>query len=110
MCVFRRLKWHSHDAWTGTSCESRDCLRRLANEKRQLVKYENRGWKEMKFDVDDELLEARSVSDKRCWNVLLDVNNIPDGKRNEKEEEEEKVRFALGQYCIVFLKTHDDGL
>jgi hypothetical protein len=63
----------------------------------------------VKFDVDDELLEARSVGDKRCWNVLLDVNSIPDGKRNAKEEEE-KVRFALGQHCIVFLKTYDDGL
>ena len=47
------------------------------------------------------LLEVRSVGDKRCWNVLLDVNNIPDGKRNAKEEEE-KVRFALGQYCMCF--------
>jgi hypothetical protein len=79
MCVFRRLKWHSHNAWTRTPCESRDCLRRPANEKRQLVKYENRGWKEVKFDVDDELLEARSV-------VLVRVRIVADASDDKARE------------------------
>jgi len=84
MCVLRQLTGYS-----------------APDERAQLAKYESRGWKEVEFDIDDELLEARSVGDSRCWNMLLDVKSIPSGKEKEKEE---CVRFALGESCVVMLK------
>lgn len=104
MCVLRQLRWHSHDAWSSNACFDPECIRGCDDERRQVEKYESRGWNLVKFDIDEELLEARSVGDSRCWNMLFDVKGIPE-RKYERKESVRCVRFALGEDEVVLLRT-----